>query len=146
MVYQYELSLELDISELNGAFEYAGIEYSHDYYQSNDELSCFVPLSALRAVLRAVCSDPDRLEAFTNAVRTRMTPHSGWSPFFSTDWKEWGPIANWNAGQVQILLETVVDAERMNESYLEDLSDACREAMRINWEECRAAADRNEAA
>lgn len=146
-LYAYALASELDMPELEDAFAYDGIAYSRDYFKQGDECRAYVPTAVLRKILRAVCEDAERLDAFSKLVRERMTACSGWVPFFSTDWKEWGPIAGWNASQIQLLLESIVSNEFMlNEAcgYLEDIADACREAMRVNWEECEAAAARRD--
>lgn len=93
-LYAAGLADELDMPELESAIVFDGIDYSRDYYQSDDEIRSRIPLHVLRAVLRTVASDPARLKAFADLVRVRMTPRSGWAPFFSTEWTEWGARAH----------------------------------------------------
>ena len=139
-VYSCALARELDMPEIDGAFKFESIVYSRDYYASNDEIAARAPLSVLRSILRAVCSDDDRREKFAAAVDRRMTPASGWAPFFSRDWHKWGPIARWNEGQISLLLETICPYEEVRDFFLEDLSSACDDWLLVNWEEMEAAA------
>lgn len=139
-VYSCALARELEMAELETAFDFESIVFSRDYYASNDEVAARVPLSILRSILRAVCSDDDRREKFAAEVDRRMTPGSGWSPFFSRDWHQWGPVSSWNESQVQLLLETICPYEEVRDFFLEDLSSACDEALAVNWDEIEATA------
>lgn len=57
---------------------------------------------------------------FAGYVRKRFTPASGWAPFYSEDVHEWGPVSEWSAVQIGVLLDFVCPDRRLTEYGLDD--------------------------
>lgn len=61
-----------------------------------------LPLETLRALVRAA---EDR--GLAEVVRKRMTPRSGWIPFYPANYAEWDDCDRWRAPQWELVFEAI---------------------------------------
>lgn len=61
-------------------------------------------------------SEEDRADGyytFADYVAERMRPRDGFSPFYSNDVRNWGPVREWSCAQIELLFDFVLPAEEV---------------------------------
>lgn len=105
-----------------------------EYNFETDKCAVAIPESTARALLAfaegsAAISEGVRQESFADYCAEAMRPRSGFIPFFSQDYREWGDISEWNNAQLELIFSYLLpESEATDFGLYESVIDAAREA------------------
>lgn len=120
------LGLDINFTELT----------SPSYY--NFETDCIfgtVSQTALADMYSRITTDPQATKDLRDHVANVLRPRSGFIPFYSDDFDTWGPLEDWDAPMMGVLLDFSFKQADMDEYGIsETLSDMAHDLI---WENVR---------
>lgn len=100
-----QLYCERLADETGATWEFAKLDSPREYNFRTDEIDVTVSLPELQRMLDAV--EPDALQTLAN---DRLSPRSGFIPFYSSDVTQWGALDTWDSPLLGLLIESYCDA------------------------------------
>lgn len=90
-------------SACNADWTFARLDSPRFYNYRSDEIDVMLTREELRRIFDEVAGTNWQL--FIDIVISRLSPRSGFIPFYSADVADWGELDQWEAPQVSLLLE-----------------------------------------
>ena len=120
--------------------KFIGLWSPREYNFHNDEIDAEIPTPALRAAIATVPRD-----TIAAHVREKLSPRSGFIPFYPADFNDWPDIDEMDTPQLLVILEAIaehhgIDPMDIEESVVEYLSGNGLVDEHIDWSKIDQAA------
>jgi hypothetical protein len=100
-----QLYCERLADETSAQWEFAKLDSPREYNFRTDEIDVTVSLAELQRMLDAV-----DLAALQALATDRLSPHSGFIPFYSSQVDDWGALEDWDSPLLGLLIECYCDS------------------------------------
>lgn len=91
---------------------WGAMESPREYNFTTDRLFANVPVSVVRKLW--AISKADSHETLTRVASDRHSSRSGFISFYASNWRDWGPVSDWDHNQLETLLRAACELSGMD--------------------------------